>query len=88
MALLRFLFDDTVPCMASWAVIKSPVYKCICTRMNKYKRGLAKLTSHCISNMVDVNQQLITTKAMKTPIPQPPKEGVVRSVVEGFCIDW
>jgi len=36
--------------------------------MNRYNKGFAKLTRHCINKIMDVAQQPMTSKATNTPV--------------------
>ncbi len=66
--MLMRLSGATVPCIASCAVINKPVYRCICTNMHKYSKGLEKSTRHCISKIIDVAQKPMTSKAINNPV--------------------
>ena len=66
--LFTALLRETVPCMASCAVINKPVYKCICTSSIIYVSGFLKLTCQRIKKIAFTTQQAITIKATNIPL--------------------
>ena len=66
MAVFQRLFNDTVPCIASWAVMNKPVYKWVCKKMKRMMSGRVE-SGELSKSPVEIPQERRIKRAIGRP---------------------